>query len=68
MERNPHLLDVVLSRLPEGSFSESTTPPPSLGPPTASRKKKRVSPAISDVTDGAMSSMIAKNIAMEKKI
>eukprot|EP00957_Ditylum_brightwellii_P196127 14943714-Ditylum_brightwellii.AAC.1 len=68
MERNPHLLDVVLSRLPDGSFSELTKPPPTSGPPTAGRKKKRASPAISNVTDDAMPSMIAKNIAMEKKI
>eukprot|EP00957_Ditylum_brightwellii_P142640 10867988-Ditylum_brightwellii.AAC.1 len=68
MERNPHLLDVVLSQLPDGSFSKLTKPPPTAGPPTAGRKKKHASPAISDVTDDAMSSMLAKNIAMAKKI
>eukprot|EP00957_Ditylum_brightwellii_P167447 12747180-Ditylum_brightwellii.AAC.1 len=68
MERNPHLLYVVLAWLPEGSFSELTTPPPNSGPPTAGRKKERVLPVISDVTDDAMSLMIAKNIAMEKNI
>eukprot|EP00957_Ditylum_brightwellii_P184553 14055905-Ditylum_brightwellii.AAC.1 len=68
MERNPHLLDVVLSQLPDGSFYKSTKPLPTSGPPTAGRKKKRALPAISNVTDDAMLSMIAKNIAMEKKI
>eukprot|EP00957_Ditylum_brightwellii_P089505 6815483-Ditylum_brightwellii.AAC.1 len=68
MEINPHLLEVVLSQLPDGTFSESTKPPPTSGPPTADRKKKCASPAISDVTDDAMLSIFAKNVAMEKKI
>eukprot|EP00957_Ditylum_brightwellii_P047725 3625666-Ditylum_brightwellii.AAC.1 len=54
MERNPHLLEVVLFQLPAGAFSESTSkPPPTSAPPTAGRKKKRDSPAFSNVKDDA---------------
>eukprot|EP00957_Ditylum_brightwellii_P201773 15327181-Ditylum_brightwellii.AAC.1 len=68
MERNSRLLEVVLSQLPDGAFFKLTKPPSTSGPLTAGRKKKHASPAIIDVTDDAMSSMIAKNIAIEKKI
>ena len=64
MEKNPHLLNIILSQLPAGFFSKSTN---ILPKPEKRKNRRNSSPMMSDASEDTFSSMSSKNQALEQK-